>query len=442
MTIFSGNVSEVKNIARRNIPFPRLLIALCMGIGVVYIKDSYIQSVVVINLIAILFALLFQKRISLTAICLGIGFFTSSPSLIGENNGLWGTSILFAMNLVLMSQTRAIIGAKRQDPKINRQKKIFVAASGSYIIGLVLLIPFSASALTLIIYSTNVVFAIYLISRNQKLGTELAQYITLGICGLNLLAAMVLISNKFIPQSIEIFRGEKWGRGIFTYGNHHFGIITGGGRSLLFDIPRFVGITGEPGLWALLSMITVGFIYLVFDGKSRIILVVSIILGLLLIESAAGFAIAYASVAVAVFFTKMEGFKPIAIISFTVLMAALSGKSLFANLISFKITSGESLSLRDRGFSAQGLALQNDVVVQNINYINLLFSKPIVGILLISSLIALIYSAYLTRNSLVAFSCISISLGALISQPIQYHVGFLFLELLIIALAVPKSLKI
>jgi len=378
------------------------------------------------------FFLLFVSNIKINPLVIVpvLGFFFATPSLIGENSGHLSLLVFLLTNgslfLGLLSRTNAI----SSNDFTSLKKSAIVALP--FLLAWLLQLGLSHQAFGQFLYTSNVILFCFLIYSFRKFFLMFLQTIVSAVASLNIIywANFLLLDPH--QNHYLIVPGATYKRVGFSYVKWASGIITGGGHSIFHGIPRFVGFTGEPGLWGALSLLMLGITMTYFSGKLRVITAVGNILGLLASQSYAIFLISVCAFLVGYLFVH-RGNRPLlffALLSSPVFL--IIGIKILKLIILLKLQNGEANSLIQRGIGFNQNNFDSNTTIYQVNYLSLLRSSPVLGSLFISSLlIGIWFASKFNRVFLLSVSLAFMGIGIFV-QPIQFHLGFLILFLALV----------
>lgn len=407
-----------------------------------YLKNPMYTSIIYTLVFCLILSYLFVTRISFLSICAVLALLLTSPSLIGEHFGFIPFAFLLCVNIILIFQFIFKSGDWEPYSKSITGKSVEFGFVFFFLAGWVLQIVNSEIAIKEIVFIFNLSLFVFLLTKNSVRFLEIIKMMIYAVSGLNFVGIAVLILTPIMNLQPILFSGSDWGRGNFLYSYWTAGIITGGGASIISHVPRFVGLSGEPGLWSLVCLGFVGFTEIIKVVFQRRIVLVGLLIGVVISQSSAAYVISLFSISLSIIFLfKTQVTKLLGII-FSISILILFGSKFVNQILSFKVRSGEIASLRDRGIGLQGVYVQSDFAFSSINYLKILFSMPLIGIMYIISAFIVFAVTIRSKTPSLILSSTAITLGAMFSQPIQFHPLFFLIQILICIMSSQKSAEV
>ena len=418
----SGNMFEGRVIS---VLSSILFLVLALRNSNVFIEETFIG-------LTGAFVLLFIANVSINPVVMipVLGFCLASPSLIGEGSGHASLLILLLTNGCLFLTLLYSASLKGRRDYSGLREPAMVALP--FLMAWLLQTSTSHQAVGQFLYTFNdVVFCLLLFSFRHFLMMFL-QTVVAAVASLNILYWLYFLFLDPSQNHYVSFSGTLYKRLGFSYVKWGSGIITGGGHTIFHGIPRFVGFTGEPGLWGTLTLLCLGIGVTYFKGKIRVITVVGNLLGLLASQSYSIILIALSSLIVSYLFVHRKN-RPLLLASLLVSpLIFLVAVKVLKLVVLVKLQNGESNSLIQRGIAFNQNNFVSNATIYQINYLSLIRSNPVLGFLFISSLLLGIWYAAKSNHIFILGATLSFAGVGILAQPIQFHLGFLILFLALI----------
>ena len=375
------------------------------------------------------FFLLFAANIKINPLVIVpvLGFCFATPSLIGENSGHLSLLIFLVTNGTLFLGLLYRTNVLGTNDFTSLKQPALVALP--FLLAWLLQVRLSHQAFGQFLYTTNAILFCLLMFSFRNFLLMFLQVIASAVASLNIIYWIYFLLLDPQQKHYASFPGAIYKRVGFSYIKWGSGIITGGGHSIFHGIPRFVGFTGEPGLWGTLSLLSLGIGMTYFSGKLKVFTAIGNLLGLLASQSYSIILISLFSLLLGYLYVHRRN-RPLlfsALLSSPVLL--IIGLKVLKLVVLVELQNGGTNSLIQRGIGFNQNNFVSNATIYQINYLSLLRSSPVLGFLFISSLLLGIwFASKFNRVFLISAALAFTGVGILV-QPIQFDLGFLILFL-------------